>query len=159
LDFALSHPERLLSLTLSCSILNVHGPAYDALAAGLQVPGFQSMPAYFRELSPTYRAANPQGAAAWRELEAKSSSDVRVVQGYQNQATLDALRGLTVRTLLIYGDADLIAPPPMGRLFAAAIPCSRLDIFAECGHSAYWERPDLFNQTVLDFIGQPPLRR
>ena len=25
-------------------------------------------------------------------------------------------------------------------------------MFTECGHSGYWERPDLFNATVLEFM-------
>jgi pimeloyl-ACP methyl ester carboxylesterase len=29
-------------------------------------------------------------------------------------------------------------------------------IAAECGHSIYWERPEFFNQTVLEFIGRHP---
>jgi pimeloyl-ACP methyl ester carboxylesterase len=27
-------------------------------------------------------------------------------------------------------------------------------VAAECGHSSYWERPEFFNRTVLDFIGR-----
>jgi pimeloyl-ACP methyl ester carboxylesterase len=26
-------------------------------------------------------------------------------------------------------------------------------VIPECGHSAYWEQPELFNRAVLDFIG------
>jgi pimeloyl-ACP methyl ester carboxylesterase len=25
-------------------------------------------------------------------------------------------------------------------------------VVPECGHSAYWEQPETFNRTVLDFI-------
>jgi pimeloyl-ACP methyl ester carboxylesterase len=154
LDFALSHPERLHSLVLSCSILNVHGGAYDVLSKNLEVPGFSAMPAHFRELSPSYRAANLEGTTAWRELEAKSVVGKHVEQGFENKVSLASLANLRPRTLLIYGEADLIAPPPIGRLFAKAIPDSRLELLPECGHSAYWERPDLFNRAILEFIGR-----
>jgi pimeloyl-ACP methyl ester carboxylesterase len=27
-------------------------------------------------------------------------------------------------------------------------------VIPECGHSAFWEQPDVFNRTVLDFISK-----
>jgi pimeloyl-ACP methyl ester carboxylesterase len=27
-------------------------------------------------------------------------------------------------------------------------------IVPECGHSPYWEQPEFFNRTVLEFIGR-----
>jgi len=59
-----------------------------------------------------------------------------------------------VPTLLIAGDADLWQPPAMTRMLARHIPNSELVIVPEAGHSIYWERPDVFNSTVLDFIGR-----
>jgi pimeloyl-ACP methyl ester carboxylesterase len=40
------------------------------------------------------------------------------------------------------------------RLFARNIPNSELVIVPEAGHSSYWERPEIFNTAVLDFIGR-----
>ena len=57
-------------------------------------------------------------------------------------------------TLVLAGDADLGVPPPMARAVAAHIPGSRLEIVPESGHSAYWERPDVFNRILLDFFAQ-----
>jgi pimeloyl-ACP methyl ester carboxylesterase len=55
-------------------------------------------------------------------------------------------------TLLITGDADLYAPPPILRLFAARIRSSQSVVVPEAGHSAYWEQPEIFNRSVLEFI-------
>ena len=52
------------------------------------------------------------------------------------------------------GDADMFTPPSVLRLIARHVQGSELVIVPECGHSIYWERPDLFNRTVLDFIGR-----
>jgi pimeloyl-ACP methyl ester carboxylesterase len=38
------------------------------------------------------------------------------------------------------------------RLFAARIKNSQSLIIPEAGHSGYWEKPDIFNRAVLDFI-------
>jgi pimeloyl-ACP methyl ester carboxylesterase len=38
------------------------------------------------------------------------------------------------------------------RLFAARIKNSESVVVPEAGHSTYWERPEIFNRTVLEFI-------
>lgn len=153
-DYALSHPERLQSLTLACSILGVQGGEFAKMLNGLRAPGYENMPAYFRELSPSYRAANPEGVERWKELESISMPGEKVLQPYANKINLETLQQLKTPALLICGDADLIAPPPIVRLFAKHIPNSELVVLPECGHSAYWEQPTLFNQAVLKFVAR-----
>lgn len=151
-DYAISHPERIQSLVLACSILGVQDGEFATLLNGLRVPGYESLPAYFRELSPSYRAINPEGTEHWKELESASMPGDRIQQTYANKISLATLEQLKAPTLLICGDADLIAPPPIVRLFAKHIPNSELVVLPECGHSAYWEQPELFNQAVLSFL-------
>jgi pimeloyl-ACP methyl ester carboxylesterase len=40
------------------------------------------------------------------------------------------------------------------RLFAQEVPGSHFVAIPDSGHSAYWERPDLFNAAVLDFLAR-----
>jgi len=150
-DYALLHPERLYSIVLACTILGIQDAAFAAMTDGLRTPGFENLPAHFRELGPSYRAADPAGTELWKELERNSTPGQKIMQPYANKITLDKLEQLQIPTLLIAGDSDLIAPPPVGRLLASRIPKSELRIFTECGHSAYWERPLLFNRAVLEF--------
>ena len=70
----------------------------------------------------------------------------------RNQITFSLLETIQVPTLLLTGDADLYAPPPVLKLFAARIKNSKPVIVPEAGHSAYWENPQLFNSAVLQFI-------
>jgi pimeloyl-ACP methyl ester carboxylesterase len=56
--------------------------------------------------------------------------------------------------LLITGDADLYTPPPVLELFQDRIRNSKSTVIPRCGHSAYWEQPELFNRAVLEFIRQ-----
>jgi pimeloyl-ACP methyl ester carboxylesterase len=153
-DYALLHPERLYSIVLACTILGIQDAAFASMTDGLRTPGFENLPAHFRELGPSYRAADPAGTELWKELERNSMPGQKIMQPYTNKITLDKLAQLKAPTLLIAGDSDLIAPPPVGRLLASHIPQSELRIFTECGHSAYWERPLLFNRAILDFIGK-----
>jgi pimeloyl-ACP methyl ester carboxylesterase len=40
----------------------------------------------------------------------------------------------------------------MLRMYASKIPGAELRIVPEGGHSLYWEQPELFNATLLDFF-------
>ena len=155
LDFALSFPQRLRSLVLANSIGGVQDPEYLDLGRRLRpAPQFNALPPEFRELSPSYRATNPGGTERWKELEHtnRSSGPPPPAQTMRNHMTFSLLEGIKVPTLLLTGDADLYAPPAVLRLFAARITDSESVIVPEAGHSAYWERPEIFNRTVLAFI-------
>lgn len=154
LDFALSYPDRLRSLTVACSVFaGVQEPDLTATVEGLRPSGFDSLPVEFRELSPGYRATNPDGVAAWLALSAKArvaGSTGR--QDIVNQASWRDLAALRVRTLLITGDADLYMPPQLLRTIAGHFARGQVRVIAEAGHAACWEQPSRFNQTVLNFL-------
>jgi pimeloyl-ACP methyl ester carboxylesterase len=153
-DYALSHPDRLSSLVMACAVGGVMDPDYASLVESLRPKGFDEMPATFRELSPAYRAANPAGTAAWSSLERSAVTGNRLGQKPVNQVTWARLAALKVPTLVIGGDADLYVPPPLLRTYAAHIPGAELVIVPEAGHSLYWERPDVFNRAVLEFLSK-----
>jgi pimeloyl-ACP methyl ester carboxylesterase len=70
----------------------------------------------------------------------------------KNRMTFGVLETIKVPTLLLTGGADMYAPPPLLRLFAARIKGAESVIVPEAGHSSYWEQPEAFNRAVLDFI-------
>jgi len=151
-DFAFSYQDRLLSLTISSNSFGVREGEIAKVAASIRPKGFDQLPPEFREIGPSYRAANPEGVKAWIELEHKALIGPRVSQTLKNQITQAKLKDLKLPTLLIAGAADLYTPPSISRMIAAEIPNSRLALIPEAGHSIYWEQPELFNRAVLDFI-------
>lgn len=154
IDFALSNPERLFSLTLACGVGGVQDADYVKMAESVRPPGYDAMPAAFRELSPSYRAANPQGTAKWAALERAAVTGNRFGQTSANRITWAAIETMRVPALVIGGDSDLGVPPPMLRAFASHLKNAELVLVPEAGHSVYWEQPDLFNRTVLGFIAR-----
>jgi pimeloyl-ACP methyl ester carboxylesterase len=153
-DFALSFPDRVGRMVLACTHMGLEDADYAALSASLRPKGFAQMPGDFRELGPSYRAANPEGAAAWLALEHAAIPGARLEQRRLNRLDRAALGRLAMPVLLVGGDADLWAPPPVFRLFQRALPGSELVILAECGHAAQWEQPEAFNAAVLGFLGR-----
>jgi len=149
-DYALSYPHRLRSLVIANSIVGVQDEDYLALGRRLRpAPHFSAMPAEFRELGPSYRAANPQGTRRWMELE----QPIRALTT-RNRITFSLLETIKVPVLLLTGDADFYTPPSVLRLFAARIGHAESVVIPECGHSAFWEQPETFNRVVLEFIGR-----
>ena len=152
LDYALSFPEQLRSLVVANSIGGMQDDDYVALGRQLRPPQFDALPPELRELGPSYRAANPEGTRRWIELEKMSRQTGVAPQAFRNRMTFSMLDSIKLPTLFITGDADLYAPPPLIPLFTAHIKNSETVIIPEAGHSGYWEKPEVFNRAVLDFI-------
>jgi pimeloyl-ACP methyl ester carboxylesterase len=153
-DYAFSHPDRLYSLTISSNSFGVRDGEIAKAAAFIRPKGWDDMPAEFRELGPSYRAANPEGVKRWMELEHKALIGPILRQPLKNEITQARLRELKVPTLIISGAADMSTSPAMARMLAAEIPNSEIAYMPEAGHSSYWEQPELFNRAVLDFVGK-----
>lgn len=155
-DYALSFSKRLRSLVVANSIGGVQDPEYQQAMQRLRTPDFLAMSPDMRELGPAYRVSNPSGAERWRELErtARPTSAQPPAQTFRNRVTFALLETISVPTLLMTGDADMYAPPPIMRMFAARVKGSKAVVIPEAGHSAYWEQPEMFNRTVLEFIGR-----
>jgi pimeloyl-ACP methyl ester carboxylesterase len=152
-DYALSHPDRVLSLTVSNNNLAARS-GYIAERAALIRPEITAgLPRWYWELGPSYRAANPEGVEIWKELNEKSETGKGARQRLVNAVTPEKLETLSMPVLLMTGAADLATPPSIMRMIARHVPDNECVIVAESGHSCYWERPDFYNRTVLDFIG------
>jgi pimeloyl-ACP methyl ester carboxylesterase len=156
LDFALSFPERVRSLVIANTIGGVQDADFLELGRRLRPPQFDALPPEFRELGPAYRAANAEGTKRWMDLEKISRPEgVRTpAQPMRNRLTFSLLESIRLPALLLTGGADLYAPPPVMKLFAARIGNSEFLVVPEAGHSTYWEQPEIFNRAVLSFIGK-----
>lgn len=109
------------------------------MAESIRPRGFDQMPAVFRELSPSYRAANPEGTEKWAALERTAVTGNRLGQSNANRIVWAAIEQMSVPMLLIGGDADLGVAPPMLRRFASHLSNAELVFVPEAGHSVYWE--------------------
>jgi pimeloyl-ACP methyl ester carboxylesterase len=154
LDFVLSYPQRVRSAVISNSGgATVRDANFQQMSASLKPVEFDSYPVDFRELGPSYRAGNPEGTRRWIELTRMSrQNSAAPPQPPKTPITMPLLEMIKTPVLLMTGAADLYAPPPLMRLYAARIKHAESVIIPEAGHSAYWEQPELFNRALLDFI-------
>ena len=156
LDFALSHPARVIKLVLASTHAGIQDDEYVALQKRLRPsPQFDALPPEVKELGPSYRAANAEGMKEWIALEREARhKGALTLPKTLNRITFDALAKIAIPTFLLTGDADPYMPPPVLRLIAAKIPNATTAVVPECGHSVFWENPETFNRVVLDFLNR-----
>ena len=155
IDYALSHPERVRSLVAANTIGGVQDAEYLEVQHRLRPPEIQNLPVELRELGPSYRGTDPAGSARWLEID-HSTRPYGVVpaQPLREPITYARLATMRVPALVLSGEADILSPPALMRMLAEHIPSSRLVSLPEAGHAGFWERPQVWNGLVLDFIGQ-----
>ena len=155
LRMALEHPEKVEKLVLSCTMAGVnHPPAIESvlasssqmdergpasIAVGKQMTQENPLKAYLYEqagaFNETFNAA---------ELPDFFSPDTLIA--------LDDLAKVKCPVLVISGEDDILWPPHTLEGIVAALPEARQEIVKGSGHSPYFERPDIFNQLVEDFL-------
>ena len=152
-DFAVSFPHRLKSITIACSLFGMWDKDMDKRSDTILSEGFSNMPPEFKELSPTYRYAHPNGVEAWKAMEQQArEKGQRNRQKRKNSVTWAKLKALDIPTFLLTGGADLYQPPSMMREAASKLGTPYTLVIPEAGHAAQWEQPQVFNQAVLSFI-------
>jgi pimeloyl-ACP methyl ester carboxylesterase len=153
-DYALTHPERLLSITIACSMAAIVDAELTEKYRLLMPPELSATSTWFKELSPSYRDANPDGVAAWKALEENATPNGRVRQARINTLNSEAFASITTPALLMTGDVDVYQPPTRLLELAARMTNASPEvvILSESGHSGYWEQPDAFNEALIEFL-------
>jgi pimeloyl-ACP methyl ester carboxylesterase len=151
-DFALSHPGRVRSLSLINSQLGIREPEFLDALSRIQGTGFSGLSHSMKELGPSYRAVNPDGVHAWEEIVHQSRPDPTPFPKLTNRPTWDLVQTIRTRTLVTMGDADLYMPPPIARMVLEHLPNASSLIFSEVNHAPQWERPSAFNRKFVQFL-------
>ncbi len=82
-------------------------------------------------------------AAFERQLNANIKHDTR-----------NRLLQIKIPTLILVGKDDELTPLNMAQELSSEIPNSKLLIFEQGGQGLYWEVPELFNASVINFVKQ-----
>lgn len=154
LDYAAWRPERLRSLVIGASTGQISDPEIANFAARIEIPGLRQLPPVYLEVSPSYRGANLEGTKRWRDIEEHSRQAGAPNQPLRTPNTFAKIATITTPTLAIAADADLLAPPALMRVWAVHIKDHEWAVVPDAGHAMAWERPDLFNELALGFVGR-----
>ncbi len=152
-DYAVSHQDRLLSLMVANSFMGVNDPEFGKTTGLILPPSFSSLPPDFRELGPSYRAGYRAGVERWLQLVSMAGSGG---QPLANDLQWPKYESLRIPVFVLTGDADLYMPPSRLREFVRHLRRGEMAVFAETGHSGFWEQPDIFNREMLKWLGRLP---
>jgi 3-oxoadipate enol-lactonase len=153
LGFTLAHPERVRALVMA----DTTGGFTDARMTQLRAEGEAAL-AGANPPPRTYARHFPEEQPA----QAFLYEQIRALNPPRGEAsvpgpTIEQVQALRTPTLLIVGEHDVIAPPAIMKMFQSYIPHARLAEVAGAGHSVYFEKPEAFNRTVLEFLkGETP---
>jgi len=157
-EMALSHPGRLMSLTLHDTTYQFDVPKNEMLAKYIEVRNqiaeeqgmiaLAAMPSLFPP--PPFMPAERQ--AETQERLAAMSADAFIGAGIGLRSwagTADRLAEIRARTMVIYGDLDsYVMMIEAAKHMAATIPNATLEVVPQAGHSPQYERPELFNAAL-----------
>jgi pimeloyl-ACP methyl ester carboxylesterase len=154
LDYAAWRHDRLRSLIIAASTGEFSEPVMKEFTARIEIAELRKLPTVYREVGPSYRGGDPDGTKRWIEIEEHSKQPGATSQPLRTKNTFAKMEAVTTPTLVLAGDADLLAPPALMRLWAQHMPNHVWDVVADSGHAISWEHADAFNDKVLAFIKQ-----
>jgi len=175
-ELTLRHPERVRGLVLGCtypepdadaerqrqfSVRQLGGRISATGETEIDVSTIDPL-AFFQTLLP--RVFNQSfidtelpkllqifgGALQWGFSMEAILGQVEAVMGHK---ATDRLHQIASPTLVITGDADLLVSPANSDVLARNIPGAKLVKIPGGSHGFNFETPDVFNSTVLEFLG------
>jgi pimeloyl-ACP methyl ester carboxylesterase len=126
--------------------------AYDVLQRGTE-PFFESM--VQRLLGESTRRSRPDLAeGALRMMRKMSAENVAGVQrGMADRPdSIPTLKTITVPTLIITGDEDVLTGVPEAELMKQNISGSQMNVIAKAGHYSPWEQPEEVGRLLRQFL-------
>jgi pimeloyl-ACP methyl ester carboxylesterase len=169
-ELALAHPERLASAVMYATWGRCNGFQRSVLtalrlpyavrdmdsalaAAGLafspQLLDHPDLPQMIEAMLPAFPQNEEQMAVTVEQWDADLVHD-----------TLDRLGAITVPTLVVVGEQDLLTPPDQAKAVADAIPGARYELVTGPGssHCLHIERPDDLLKIVGGFLEEHRIR-
>ena len=159
--FTCTHPARVRALVLADTLagLRESGPIKARMDQARAATGHLSQAE--RVLGPRIRADHPELALLYGQIASFNATSIKTVAGEPRPWSTEELAASAVPVLFVVGRDDALFPADVVRAVRAQVPNSFLVELADTGHSAYFENPHAFNDSVLSFlqkVGCPGLR-
>jgi pimeloyl-ACP methyl ester carboxylesterase len=140
LELAINHPERLLRVV-------AYGANYDPSGVRLDVGTNATFNAYIEQAYADYQTLNPE-PERWDEFIANITNMWATEPNY----TWEQLGSIINSILILDGETEEAIDLNQTKLMYFLIPGSSLYLIPGTGHFAFIEKPDQFNQIVLDYF-------
>jgi pimeloyl-ACP methyl ester carboxylesterase len=163
-EFALTHPERTMSLILSGTSHRGPGAAgsTDRVNRAMNFTPEMTREEIFAAqdeamAAPGWRERDPEAFACCLSIDLEAPPRRFAVARQQDAlggwTSYDRLPTLACPTLVICGEDDGMVPPENSRQLAARIPGAKLRLIPNCGHLPMLEHPEAVAEAVIEFLG------
>ena len=107
-----------------------------------------------RWFTAAFRAEHPETVAGIREQVATTPPEgyAACCEAIRDWDFRERLGSIAAPTLVIAATLDPSTPPEHGELIAQRIPGARLELIPDSAHLANVERPDVFNDALLEHL-------
>jgi 3-oxoadipate enol-lactonase len=157
MDFAVRHPQRVLALVLCDTAAKIGSSDYwhDRIKA-LRESGIAPLVDGIlnRWFSPAFAARRPADYRGYANMliRAPLAGYIATCEAIRDADLREAVRMLTVKTLVLCGSEDNATPPDIVREFAESLPRARFELVAEAGHIPGIEQPLALATRIEDFL-------
>lgn len=157
--FALKHPQRTRSLIISSAVSQID-PMLTSMGA-LWVSALRdrnadalyetSLPLNFSE---GWLKANAGILEATRKRyhQMDLAAAERLMQAFSEINFTDQLKNISVPTLVMVGELDILKPRKYAEIIASEIPGAEFVLIPHAGHAVCLEQPAAFNSALLGFV-------
>jgi len=161
--FGRRHPKRLAGLVLQDTRAGADTPEARANRAALATKVLEegaaaAVGAFLPKLlgQTSHRERPPLVATLTERILATSPRAIaNALYGLAARAdSRTMLPGISVPTLVLVGEEDVLTPPDEAKAMAAAIPGARLEVIPRAGHLANLENPDAVNAALRSFLSR-----
>ncbi|MCS7198387.1 MAG: alpha/beta hydrolase [Candidatus Bipolaricaulota bacterium] len=158
---AIRYPEKIASLTVAASVSHVEPSLKNKIDRWIAAARTENPEIFFQEtvtdiFSERFRVAHPEFLEIARRSYAALDyrAVVRLLEAFQQLNITPELHKITAPTLVLCGADDSLKPVSYSQIIHGTIAHSELVVIPDCGHALTLERPEEFNNLVLNFLGR-----
>ncbi|WP_068547202.1 alpha/beta fold hydrolase [Thalassotalea crassostreae] len=154
INFAHQYPQRVSGLVI-CDSLHGLVESNDIAEimdkARLETKGLSQLE---RVLGLSFQTKQPEQALLYQQINSFNKTDKSNLSGNyaDEKVSAEQLANLNVPIMFVSGQDDILFPIEAVRLMQEQVIGSFIVEFDNCGHSAFFEKPEEFNDSILSFL-------
>ncbi len=155
LGFALDHTDRVLALVMADTLGGITAPGRLTQRLDEVRRATDGLSQADRVVSRAFQEREPGRTQLYLEIASFNAANRRNLRGSAPATPptpTDLQRLANTPTLFLVGSDDVLYPADVIKLGQEMVPNAQYLLVPDAGHSAYFERPDAFNQVLYTFL-------
>ena len=163
MQFALKYPSKISSLILGTAVSEVKPLLEAMIDAWISAAKTYDGELFFKVMAPfVYSNSFYESKGEWLKQRATIFGEtvkkewidafIELCNNFLTLDLTDKLHKIKIPSLVISGEKDILKPVSYGEIINQEIPNSEFEIVKDAGHGLFAEKPEEFNQLIVDFI-------